>query len=89
MDFRTERIRYKYMRNVIYLFKIKKMIEKIGTNAGKVWTLLDEAGTQNVKDLKKSSKLTDKDLYAALGWLAREGKITFNELKDDLQVVLL
>mgnify|MGYP001012660190 CR=1 FL=1 len=29
------------------------MIEKIGTNAGKVWTLLDEAGTQNVKDLTK------------------------------------
>ncbi len=65
------------------------MVEKIGINAGKVWTILDEAGRMNVKDLKKISKLTDKDLYAALGWLAREGKIAFNELKGDTEVVLL
>lgn len=65
------------------------MIEKIGTNAGKVWTLLDEAGSQNVKDLKKSSKLTDKDLYAALGWLAREGKITLVEEEKELVVSLV
>ncbi|HHV85858.1 MAG TPA: winged helix-turn-helix domain-containing protein [Petrimonas sp.] len=65
------------------------MIEKIGTNAGKVWTLLDEAGSQNVKDLKKSSKLTDKDLYAALGWLAREGKITLVEKEKELVVSLV
>ncbi|NMB05090.1 MAG: winged helix-turn-helix domain-containing protein, partial [Bacteroidales bacterium] len=51
------------------------MIEKIGINAGKVWTILDENGRQNVKEVKKAAKLTDKDLYAALGWLAREGKV--------------
>ena len=78
------------MRHILgYSFKNKKeMLEKIGTNAGKVWTLLDEAGTQNVKDLKKSSKLTDKDLYAALGWLAREGKVTLTEDEKDLFVAL-
>lgn len=64
------------------------MLEKIGTNAGKVWRLLDEAGKQNVKDLKKSSKLTDKDLYAALGWLAREGKVSLTEQEKDLFVSL-
>lgn len=51
------------------------MVEKIGMNAGKVWTILDEGGRQNVKEIKKAAKLTDKDLYAALGWLAREGKV--------------
>lgn len=51
------------------------MVEKIGINAGKVWTILDEGGRQNVKEIKKAAKLTDKDLYAALGWLAREGKV--------------
>ena len=61
------------------------MIEKIGTNAGKVWTLLDEAGTQNVKDLKKSSKLTDKDL----GWLAREGKVALVEDGKEVFVSLI
>lgn len=54
------------------------MVEQIGTNAGKVWTLLDEKGRLNVKEIKKATKLTDKDLYAALGWLAREGKITLD-----------
>ncbi len=65
------------------------MVEKIGTNAGKIWTLLDEAGTQNVKDLKKSSKLTDKDLYAALGWLAREGKVNLIEEEKEVFVSLV
>ena len=56
------------------------MVEKIGINAGKVWTILDETGRMNVKDLKKTSKLTDKDLYAAIGWLAREGKLSLVKL---------
>ncbi len=64
------------------------MLEKIGTNAGKVWQLLDDAGVQNVKDVKKAAKLTDKDLYAALGWLAREGKVSFTEQEKDLFVSL-
>lgn len=65
------------------------MVEKIGTNAGKVWTLLDEAGTQNVKELKKLSKLTDKDLFAAIGWLAREGKVALEEQEKELLVSLV
>ncbi len=65
------------------------MKEKIGTNAGIIWTLLDAEGSKSLKEIKKVCKLTEKDMYAALGWLAREGKIAFNELKDDLQVVLL
>ena len=64
------------------------MIEKIGTNAGKVWTQLDEAGRQNVKEVKKSTKLTEKDLYAAIGWLAREGKIRLEEVGKDLYISL-
>lgn len=55
------------------------MKEKIGTNAGRVWTLLDEKGTLSVKDLKKLTKLTEKELYAAFGWLAREEKLILTE----------
>lgn len=65
------------------------MKDKIGTNAGIVWKYLDTTGASSLKDVKKSCKLTDKDLYAALGWLAREGKIAFNELKDDIEVALI
>ena len=65
------------------------MKEKIGANAGAIWIILETEGKKTLKELKKASKLTEKDMYAALGWLAREGKIAFNELKDDLEVVLL
>ena len=64
------------------------MIEKIGINAGKVWTVLDEMGRQNVKDVKKVTNLTNKDLYAAIGWLAREGKIAMEEVDKELYISL-
>ncbi len=63
------------------------MIEKIGTNAGLIWNALSN-GSLEVKALKKATKLTDKDLYAALGWLAREGKVSFEENEKDLLVNL-
>lgn len=64
------------------------MIEKFGVNAGKLWTQLDEVGRQNIKDLKKAVKLTDKDLFAALGWLAREGKIEIEEDEKEIFISL-
>lgn len=50
-------------------------VEVIGTNAGLVWQALNEAQTLGVKQLKKATKLKDKEVFAALGWLARENKI--------------
>ena len=61
--------------------------EKIGTNAGLVWAAL-ENGELNVKALKKATKLTEKDLNLALGWLAREGKVAFSEVEGELSVSL-
>ena len=55
------------------------MKEKIGNNAGLVWSALAGSSAVNLKDVKKQTKLTEKDLYAALGWLAREEKVTFSE----------
>jgi hypothetical protein len=43
-----------------------------------------------LKDVKKATgKLTDKDLYAALGWLARESKINITETENDVFVELV
>jgi len=64
------------------------MLDIIGTNAGKVWTALYEGGRQNVKDLKKTVKLTNKELYATFGWLAREHKISLIEEDKELFVSL-
>lgn len=61
--------------------------EKIGNNAGLVWNTLQD-GELNVKAVKKATKLTEKDLNLALGWLAREGKISFSEVEGELFVTL-
>ncbi|MDR3339208.1 MAG: winged helix-turn-helix domain-containing protein [Candidatus Symbiothrix sp.] len=64
------------------------MKEKIGYNAGCIWKLLDEQGTKSVKELKKLTKLIDKEIYAAIGWLAREEKLIFTEEADDIYLSL-
>lgn len=63
------------------------LLEKIGKNAGLIWSAL-EKGESNVKIVKKTTKLTEKDLNLALGWLAREGKIKFKETEGELFVSL-
>jgi hypothetical protein len=64
------------------------LLEKIGINAGLVWTAL-ELGEANVKTVKKATKLAEKDLNLALGWLAREGKVKFIEVEGELFVSLV
>ena len=49
----------------------------IGVNAGAVWNLLNENGKMEVAVLKKESGLTEAELWAAIGWLSREGKIAY------------
>ena len=65
-------------KNTNNLLRIN-MVEIIGINEDKVWTQLNASGRQNVKDLRKAIKLREKDLNAAMGWLAREGKLCFEE----------
>ena len=52
--------------------------ETIGTNAGTVWVALNTADALGVKQIKKITKLKDKEVFAALGWLAREGKVNID-----------
>ncbi len=63
-------------------------VEVIGSWAGLVWEALNESGKLTVKALKKATKLKEKELYAALGWLAREGKVCITETDSDVEVVL-
>lgn len=62
--------------------------ETIGQNAGLVWEALNLGETLGTKQLKKMTKLKDKELYAALGWLAREGKINFQEAEDAKELII-
>lgn len=50
---------------------------QIGKNAGIVWCTLHENGKCSWEELIKGTKLNPLDLACAIGWLARENKITF------------
>jgi hypothetical protein len=47
----------------------------IGTNAGIIWNLLNDYQKWNIAQLKEASGLSEREIYAAIGWLARENKI--------------
>lgn len=63
--------------------------EIIGTNAGTVWVALNNADALGLKQLKKITKLKDKEVYAALGWLAREGKISIDTDPEDEKEIIV
>ena len=42
----------------------------------------------NYAELKEKSGLSDKDLCAAIGWLARENKIEFDDESKDQRIYL-
>ena len=53
-------------------------VETIGLWAGAVWNALNDAnGSLTVKGLKKTTKLKEKEVFAAIGWLAREGCLLY------------
>ena len=62
-------------------------VETIGANAGKIWNALQN-GALSSKALKKATKLKEAEQNLALGWLAREGKLTFTELEDETIIAL-
>ena len=62
--------------------------DTIGAWAGLVWNALNEADVLGMKQLKKITKLKEKEICAALGWLAREDKVTFEESGDDKETLV-
>ncbi len=54
---------------------MKDVIDNFGRNAGKVWKALTTHGSLTPTSLMKTARLTEKECYAAIGWLAKENKI--------------
>jgi len=46
-----------------------------GSNAGKIWSVLDEKGCLDKDEILRTTKLDEAEFYASIGWLARENKI--------------
>lgn len=61
----------------------------IGNNAGIVWNLLNDGKRWKYEDLKAASALSDRDLNAAIGWLAREDKIYFETDSNNAEYLYL
>ena len=63
-------------------------IDTIGYNAGLLWNALNEADALGLKQIKKITKLKDKELYAAIGWLAREDKLLIAEDAENKDLII-
>ena len=61
----------------------------IGANAGLIWQALADAQTLGIKQIKKVTKLKDKEVFAAIGWLAREGKLVITTDPEDEKELLI
>jgi hypothetical protein len=67
----------KICRNgTIYKIGGTNLVEKIGADAGKIWSVLSKQQTEvDISSLARLTKIDMKDVYTAIGWLARENKI--------------
>lgn len=63
--------------------------EKAGEIAGKIWNALNGTDGLTAKQIKKATKLIDKDLFLGFGWLLREDKISVEEVEGELFVKLI
>ena len=57
--------------------------EKAGNIAGIIWKALDEYHALGYKQIKKITKLSEKDFNLGVGWLLREDKLNVSETEDD------
>ena len=64
-------------------------ISMIGENAGIIWRTLESKGNLSLEQLQSETELQTPAFYAAIGWLAREGKVNVNEAEAEVEVTLL
>jgi len=56
--------------------------EEVGTIAGKILDYLVKHGSSDTIQVKFSLDITNSQLYLALGWLAREDKVSITKDKN-------
>ncbi|MGI9211345.1 MAG: winged helix-turn-helix domain-containing protein [Methylococcaceae bacterium] len=55
---------------------MSESISIIGTAAGRVWSYLYENGTASATKMTEVLELDKNEIQRAIGWLAREGKLS-------------
>jgi predicted transcriptional regulator len=67
----------------------ERMQEKVGSAAGQIWKMLAAAkGPVNITDIPKRTKLSSQIAFQGLGWLAREGKLEYQQKGRSIYVCL-
>jgi hypothetical protein len=65
-----------------YELRETNLTNKIGEDAGKIWNVLSNQGYCDISSIAKITQITVRDAYSALGWLAREDKISLTKEKN-------
>jgi hypothetical protein len=60
------------------------VIASTGNKAGVIWEYLKDKNSSTKQDLLKKTNLSTDEFYFAIGWLARENKIAFDNDKYTL-----
>lgn len=61
---------------------------RIGVNAGIVWQAMTGKYSWTFMELKEQTVLSDAELWAAIGWLARENQIEFDTSAEEERIYL-
>jgi hypothetical protein len=61
--------------NDTYQLGATNLVPTIGKDAGKIWRTLEIWGEVDAQSLSRLSRIVEQDVFTAVGWLAREGKV--------------
>ncbi|OUR64772.1 hypothetical protein A9Q79_05625 [Methylophaga sp. 42_25_T18] len=64
------------------------MSDLVGNAAGVLWNYLNAEGEASISQLTKATELDSKTIHRAIGWLAKEDKLTI-ALKGRTEMVAL
>ena len=64
------------------------VLERVGLTAGNIWHYLDENGATPVAKLIRELPEDEKIIQRSIGWLAQEGKLTFDTV-DRVETIAL
>ena len=70
-------------QNNMYQISETNLTDTIGTNAGIIWNTLHEQGESSIDVLNQETHLQKSQIYEAVGWLAREDKLSFSTEHGD------
>lgn len=74
---------FKDIGNGSYSLGDTNLTTKIGNDAGIVWRILDMWGEVDVESISRLAKINENDVFCAVGWLMREGKLDGKTIKND------